>query len=247
MNINPEGRIYRVAAELVPASTAVGGSRSVVPPKARPAEPDLFETGYWKSATKDAQSHVVRLKPTADYVPHWFAVFTSPRHEKRVAQHFTARSIEFYLPLYHPTHQWKHRGNIQLDLPLFPSYLFVRIAPRERMRVLPVPGVLNIVGTNQELSSVPDEYIDSIRAGLDLCKIEPHPYLTVGERVRIIKGPLIGMEGILLRKKNEFRVVITLEMICQSVVLEIDTADLETVEAAVMGRPLQINDRHQRV
>jgi transcription antitermination factor NusG len=173
------------------------------------------------------------LKSIADYAPQWFAVFTSPRHEKRVAQHLAAREVDFFLPLYHPTHEWKHRGKMQLDLPLFPNYIFARIDRRERMRVLPVPGVLSIVGTKQELSGVPETYIDALRKGLGQYKVEPHPYLTAGERIRIVKGALAGMEGILVGRKNEFRVVIALELIRQSVVLDIDIADLEGCKTEV--------------
>jgi len=164
-------------------------------------------------------------------MPNWFAVFTKPRHEKRVAQQFAYREVNFFLPLYHPTHQWKNRRKILLDLPLFPNYIFVHIDRGERLRVLSVPGVLGIVGNCRELSCVSEAYIESLREGLRLGKIEPHPYLSVGERVRIINGAMMGMEGILVRRKNAFRVVITLEMIRQSVAAEVDIADLELVKS----------------
>jgi transcription antitermination factor NusG len=177
------------------------------------------------------------LKQGPDYVPNWFAVFTSPRHEKRVAQHFARREIEFFLPLYHPIHHWKNRCKVQLDLPLFPSYIFVNIDRRERVLVAVVPGVRRIVGNNRESVCVPDGYIEFLREGLRLGKIEPHSYLTAGKRVRITDGAMMGMEGVLVRRKNEFRVVITLEMIGQSVAVEIDIADLEPVQSMVSSYP----------
>jgi transcription antitermination factor NusG len=171
-----------------------------------------------------------RVGSLADYAPNWFAVFTSPRHEKRVAQHFTYREVEFFLPLYHVARQWKNGCKVHVHFPLFPGYIFAHIDRRERMRVLPVPGVLSIVGNCQGPSCVPDAYIESLQEGLRRHKIEPHPYLTIGERVRIIHGAMMGIEGVLVRRKNDVRVVITLEMILQSAAVEIDMADLEPVK-----------------
>jgi transcription antitermination factor NusG len=154
-----------------------------------------------------------------------------------VAEHFGLREIESFLPLYKSTRRWKNRRTVHLELPLFPSYIFARIDRRERVRVLEVPGVLGIVGNRRESAEIAETYIESLREGLRLHKIQPHPYLTVGDRVRIINGPMTGQEGVLVRQKNDYRVVLTLELIMRSVAVEIDAADLE---------PLQTSHRYER-
>lgn len=163
------------------------------------------------------------------YAPSWFAVYTTPRHEKRIAFHCEQRQIESFLPIFHEVRQWKNRCKVKLDLPLFPNYLFVRIAREERFRVLNVPGVLSILGSGADLLPVQDEYIASLRQGLDDHKIEPHPLVEVGDRVRIIAGAMTGMEGILVRKKNELRVVLKVAMLDRSMAVEVTMADIQFV------------------
>lgn len=117
-----------------------------------------------------------------------------------------------------------------LELPLFPCYLFVRISRSARGAVLGLPGVLSIVGSPKEPWPLPHFEIEALRLGTQVGKMEPHPYLKVGERVRIKAGLMSGVEGILVRKKNEFRFVLTLEAIMRSVAVEVDANDLELVE-----------------
>lgn len=158
----------------------------------------------------------------------WFAVYTTSRHEKRVAEHFGCREIEHHLPLYHVRRKWRDGSRVTLDLPLFPSYIFARIGSEERARVLSVPGVLAIVGgTGGDPAPLPDAEIEALRIGVEQRLVEPHPLLTVGERARIRKGAFAGMEGVVVRKKNSFRVVLTLQQIMQSVAVEVDERDLE--------------------
>jgi transcription antitermination factor NusG len=159
----------------------------------------------------------------------WFAVYTSSRHEKCVALHFAERKIGNFLPLYRKTHRWKKRAPVSLELPLFPNYIFVNIAPRERNAVLGVPGVLAMVGRGPTPSALPDGEIESLRSGMESLRLEPHPYLVAGERVRISAGAMAGMEGILIRKKNEVRVVLTLDLIQRSVAVEVNADDVEPV------------------
>jgi len=159
----------------------------------------------------------------------WFAAYTSSHHEKRVAWHLGERHIESFLPLYCARHRWRNRCQMKIELPLFPNYVFVRMDPRERVRVLEVPGVLSLVGFGRILTPLPDFEIEALRSALGQRKLEPHPYLVVGERVRIKAGPMTGMEGVLVRKKNNFRVVLALDVIMQSVAVEVDADDLEPV------------------
>jgi len=127
---------------------------------------------------------------------NWFAVFTSPRHEKRVEQHFKLRVAESFLPVYRAPRKWRNGLKVVLDLPLFPGYIFVRMRRSERVRVLEVPGVVAIVGgTGGEMARLPEAEVEALRAGLHLRRVEPHPFLTVGRRARIRSGALAGLEG----------------------------------------------------
>lgn len=163
------------------------------------------------------------------YDPRWYAVFTMPRHEKRVAGHCTERGIESFLPLYQVTHRWKNRCTAMVELPLFPNYSFVRMDARERIQVLSLSSVRYIVSSGREPLPVPDEYISFLRAGLVAHRIEPHPNLEVGDRVRIKTGPMAGLEGILDRHKNGLRIVLKLEMIGRSIALEVGAAEVSYV------------------
>jgi transcription antitermination factor NusG len=167
--------------------------------------------------------------------PHWFAAYTSPRHEKRVAEHFQSRQIDAFLPLYRTLHRWNNGTQAPVDLPLFPSYIFVRVDARERVRILEVPGVLHIVGSGREPSPLPDDEIEALRSGLHRCKVEPYPYLKIGQKVRIKAGALAGVEGVLVRRKNHFRVVLTLDLIMQSLAVEVDAVDLESVGSSSLN------------
>lgn len=162
--------------------------------------------------------------------PKWFAAYTTPRHEKAVVRQLDARHVECFLPLYSSVRRWKNGCRVTVDRPLFPSYVFVRVKRRDSVKVLQVPGVLSIVGTAREPSALPCAEIDSLRAELPLRQFEPHPYLVAGEKVRITAGSLEGMVGVLLRRKNDFRVVLTLDLIRQSVSVEIGVDEIEPLK-----------------
>jgi transcription antitermination factor NusG len=160
----------------------------------------------------------------------WFAAYTTPRHEKHVSEVLGERNIETFLPLYRAVRQWKKSSPVMLELPLFPCYVFVRITRAARGAVLALPGVVSIVGSPKEPWPLPQLEVEALRLGAQLGKAEPHPYLKVGERVRIKAGLMVGVEGILVRKKNEFRFVLTLEAIMRSVAVEVDASELEPVD-----------------
>ena len=167
--------------------------------------------------------------------PQWYAAYTCANHEKRVADQLGMRDVEHFLPLYSSVRRWKDR-RVMLDLPLFPGYVFVRMAMRDRLQVQTVPGVARLVGFDGTPAALPDEEIGALRASLgDGVRAEPHPYLTAGRRVRMRSGPLAGMEGVLLRRKGSFRLVISIELIQRSVAVDADAADVEAVPAARMG------------
>ena len=122
-----------------------------------------------------------QVQTDARFLPNWFAVYTTSRHEKRVAEHFSHREIEHYLPLYRSERKWKDGSRVTLDLPLFPGYIFVHIAKTERVRVLSVPGALAVVGgTGREPAPLPDAAIQALRCGLKLREAEPHTFADRG-------------------------------------------------------------------
>jgi len=161
----------------------------------------------------------------------WYAAYTAPCREKRVLEHLAMRQIESFLPLYRLPRTWKNGCRVELERPLFPGYVFVRIGGTERVRVLEVPSVLSIVSRGRVPEPLQDDAIETLRASLHLRKVEPHPYLVVGERVSIFAGPFAGLSGIVLRQKGSLRVVITLQLIVQSVAVEVNIEDLEMVHA----------------
>jgi transcription antitermination factor NusG len=161
--------------------------------------------------------------------PHWYAVYTSANHERRVARQFTLRGIEHFLPQYESVRRWKDR-KVRLQMPLFPGYLFVHMALRNRLGVLQVPGVARLVGFNGEPTPVPADDLLRIRDFLSRgFSAEPHPFLRVGCRVRVACGPLVGLEGIIVRRKNRTRFVISFELIERAMSVEVPQGDLEAV------------------
>ena len=156
----------------------------------------------------------------------WYAAYTSANHERRVAMQLGQRSVEHFLPLYESVRRWKDR-RMKLQLPLFPGYVFVRLALRDRLQVLQVPGVARLVGFHGGPAALPDEQIEALQNGLgNSLAVEPHPYLTAGRRVRVLRGPLAGLEGAVVRRKKRVRFVISVELIRRAVAVEVDEADL---------------------
>jgi transcription antitermination factor NusG len=157
----------------------------------------------------------------------WYAAYTSANHEKRVAEQMGVRQVEHFLPLYTSIRRWKDR-RVTLELPLFPGYVFVRLALRDRLQVLQVPGVANLVGFHGTPAALPQAEIDALRTSLASgVRAEPHPHLNVGQRVRVKNGPLAGMTGILVKRKNRVRLVVSVELIQRSIAVEMDGVDLE--------------------
>ncbi len=157
---------------------------------------------------------------------NWYAACTRARHEKKVARQLEEHGIEHLLPLYHSVRRWKDRRK-ELNLVLFPGYVFVRLALTDRLRVLQLPGVARFVSFNGQPAALPQHDLNALRAGLSHnLHAEEHPYLTVGRRVKVVYGPLSGAQGILLRRKNNCRLVISIDAIMRSVAIEVDEADV---------------------
>ena len=156
----------------------------------------------------------------------WYAAYTSANHEKRVAQQLTWRSVEHFLPVYESVRRWKDR-RVPLQLPLFPGYVFVRLALRDRLRVLAVPGVARLVGFDGRPTVVPAEDIEAIRACLEGRRdVQPHPYVQCGQRVQVLAGPLAGFSGIVLRQKNRARFVVSFDVLERSVAVELEGTEV---------------------
>jgi len=159
----------------------------------------------------------------------WYAVYACANHEKRVAEQLASHGVEHFLPQYESVRRWKDR-KVRLQLPLFPGYLFVHLVAEGRLRVLQVPGVVRLVGFNGSPTPMPDEDLERIREFLGQgLRAEPHPYLRAGRRTRVVRGPLAGMEGIVLRRKSRNRLVLSFDLIQRSMAIEIDEADLAAV------------------
>ena len=162
---------------------------------------------------------------TEYFEPHWYAAYTCANHEKGVAQQLERKSVECLLPLYESVRRWKDR-RVRLQLPLFPGYVFVRLALRDRLRALQIPGVAKLVGFDGHPAPVPNEDIVAVRACLaGRHPVQPHRYLRRGQRVRVLSGPLAGLAGIVVREKKTTRLVVSLDLLMRSVSVEFDTAD----------------------
>lgn len=170
---------------------------------------------------------------------HWYAANTYPRHEKTVHGYLNAKSFEVFLPTVITRSQWKDRTK-QLSSPAFPGYIFVRIPLHQRGEVLSVPGVVRILSFNGTPAPIQDAEIDAIRVCLKgTGRVEPYPFLVVGEPVRVISGALQGLEGFVIRKKGGCRLVLSISLIHQSVAVEIDASALESLRpSAIAAKPI---------
>jgi len=160
-------------------------------------------------------------------VPHWYAVHTSAQREKKVSSYLVNAGIEQFLPVYQDRRRWKDRV-VTLETPLFTGYVFVRIAMEDKLRVLNAPGVARFVAQSGKPAVIPEEDIERIKSGLVKGAI-PHPYLTVGRRVEVVRGPLAGTSGILTRKKNNLRLVVSIDSIARAMAIEVSEADVQPI------------------
>ena len=167
--------------------------------------------------------------PSEGLAQCWYAAYTRANHEKSVALQMGQRSVEHFLPLYDSKRRWKDRS-VHLQLPLFPGYVFVHLALRDRLQVLQIPGVAKLVGFNGAPAALPEAEIETMRTCLSRkLDLAPHPFAHVGRRVRVNAGPLEGLEGIVIREKNRFRFVISLDLINRSASVEVSVADIVSV------------------
>ncbi len=161
----------------------------------------------------------------------WYAVYTLPQNERSVVKHLDVRQIESFLPTCESDRVWKNRQRVKIIQALFPTYLFVKIHTTERSAVLQSPGVLRIVGNHQGPLPLPDPEIEFLRSDFCRQRVEPYRELVVGQKVRIKRGSMQGVQGVLVRKKSSLRFVLTLELINQHAAVEVAAEELEPVLA----------------
>jgi len=172
---------------------------------------------------------IQNLVPSAENETAWYAAYTCVRHERVVARQLAERRVDCFVPMYRSVRRWKDRQKT-LDLALFPGYVFVRIVLRDRLKVLQVPSVVSLISFNGRPVPIDDGELDVFRNGLaSQIRMAPHPYLKVGRRVRVQTGPLAGAEGILARKKDGCRLVMSIDLLMRSVAVEVDEADVVAI------------------
>jgi len=163
---------------------------------------------------------------------YWYAVHVRSRHEFKVLKRLTSAGIDVFLPTVERLSRWKDRKKL-ISFPLFPGYLFVHIYKiyNNILTVLKTPGVVRFLGINSgEPEPVPEEQIISLKRLIESKEsIDPYPYLKEGQRVRIKKGALVGVEGILVKKAGQHRLVLSVNILRQRVSLRIDALEVEAV------------------
>ncbi len=177
----------------------------------------------------------------------WYAVCTRHQHEKAAARILEYKEFEVFLPLYKARRRWKDRVK-ELSVPLFPGYLFIRESLERWLPIITTPGVCNIVSCGGRPVAIPRSEIEGVRRIVEsTLRVEPHPFLRSGDWVRVKYGPIAGVEGILLRKKNIARLVLSVEMLGKSAAVEVDATHVERVSGALtIDLDLQTNSMSVR-
>ncbi len=171
----------------------------------------------------------------ANFNPPWYAAYTRHQHEKVVARNLASKGFETFLPLYGTARRWKDRTK-ELLLPLFPGYVFLRGRLERWLEIVMIPGVHWLVGSAGQPARIPPAEIEAIRRAVEKgIRIEPHSFLRCGDRVRVKSGPLEGLEGFLVRKKNRSRLVLSVQLLEKSVALEVDAFTVERVAGGNWG------------
>lgn len=165
----------------------------------------------------------------------WYAVHTRHQHEKMVARVLANKGFEVFLPLYTEARQWRDRVK-KVELPLFSCYVFLRGNLDRRLPIVTTPGVHGMVSSAGKLAGIPEEEIQAVRTVIEnRINVEPHPFLRCGDLVRVKSGALCGLEGLLVRKKGQTRLVISVTLLERSVAAEVDASTVERVRTSSIG------------
>jgi transcription antitermination factor NusG len=163
---------------------------------------------------------------------YWFAVHVKARHEFKVSERLKETGVEVFLPAVERLRKWKDRKKL-IHFPLFPCYLFVNIAKshEDKLTVLMTKGVVRFLGAIPgEPETIPEEQIVSLKKVIESkVEIDPYPYLQEGHWVRIIKGPLAGVEGILVEKASRHKLILSVDILCQSTSVTIEATEVEKI------------------
>jgi transcription elongation factor/antiterminator RfaH len=161
---------------------------------------------------------------------NWYALYTRPRHEKKVTEMLLSKGVEVYLPLLNTRRKLKDRIRM-VELPLFPSYVFCKFEYKERFSILETQGIIKIVNFHGVPSVVPDWQIESLKKVLENPEsLQMESYFRQGDLVEVKEGPFKGLRGTVKKIKGESRLAITIEGIMQSISVEIDPDSVETVK-----------------
>jgi len=167
----------------------------------------------------------------AEVGTNWYALYTKHRHEKVIARNLTYKGFETFVPLYEAARNWKDRVK-QIYIPLFPCYVFFRGDLERRLDIVKIPGIFSLVSSGNRATAILASEIESIRRAAGTgAHLEPHPFLSCGDRVRVKCGPLLGIEGILVRKKSVYRLVLTIEMLGKAAAVEVDAVLIERLNS----------------
>jgi transcription elongation factor/antiterminator RfaH len=170
-------------------------------------------------------------------IHHWYAVCTRHQHEKVAARILLDKAFEVFLPLYKARRKWQDRIK-EISVPLFPGYLFVQEGFDRWLQILSTAGVASIVSCGGRPAAISSSEIEAIRQIVESSlRVEPHPFLRSGDWVRVRFGPIAGVEGILIRKKNTVRLVLSVEMLGKSAAVEVDAAHVERIPAKAPKSP----------
>src|SRR3984893_12870444 len=162
------------------------------------------------------------LNNDLDHPCAWYALYTKHQHERMVARVLTIKGFETLLPLYQTARRWKDRTKL-LSVPLFPSYVFLKGGLERRLDIMTTPGIFALVSNAGQPAAIRPAEIEAIRRAVESgARVEPHPFLKCGEWMRVKSGPMAGIQGILVRKKNLCRLVLSVEMLGKSAAVEGD-------------------------
>lgn len=170
-----------------------------------------------------------REKQKGQIAVEWYAAYVKHQHERKAADLLQCKGVEVFLPQQKVIHRWRDR-NKTLSLPLFPGYLFLNCNLQDKFSILNTPGVFFLVESGGKACSIPRQEIESIRQVVESgVQIQPHPFINVGDRVRVCSGPLVGVTGILTRFKNQYRVVLTVELLQKALSIEVEMNNVEQI------------------
>lgn len=151
----------------------------------------------------------------------WFAMRVRTNYEKVVSKALEFRELESFLPTYQEPRIWSDRTK-KIHQPLFPGYVFCRLNPGERVFALLAPGAMNLIGIGATPKAIPETEIESLKALIRSFEVKPWPFLQVGQKVRVKRGPLAGVEGVIETFRSGYRIVVSIELLHRSVAAEVD-------------------------